>query len=67
MGNERNGEIVSRGHYKLGAWKTSRALVKKVYQLTQTFPKEEVINSSAHSDASLITPHSLRIFDPPSP
>ncbi|MBI4204442.1 MAG: four helix bundle protein [Betaproteobacteria bacterium] len=31
-----------RGHYKLEAWKASRALVKKIYLLTQSFPKEEM-------------------------
>jgi len=31
----------SRGHYHLDAWIVSRELVKTVYVVTQSFPKEE--------------------------
>ena len=31
-----------RGHHKLEAWKTARELVRNVYVLTRTFPKEEM-------------------------
>ena len=40
MSNGRNEE--GRGHYKLEAWKLSMELVRNVYKLTQTFPKEEM-------------------------
>ena len=41
MGNEQQHAGVSRGHYKLEAWKRARELVLSVYMLTQAFPKEE--------------------------
>jgi four helix bundle protein len=31
-----------RGHHKLEAWKTARELVRNVYLLTRTFPREEM-------------------------
>jgi hypothetical protein len=31
-----------RPHYKLKAWKEAMELVEATYQLTQTFPKEEL-------------------------
>jgi four helix bundle protein len=42
MDDAHNQAEEGRGHYKLDAWKVSRALVKQVYLLTQTFPKEEM-------------------------
>jgi four helix bundle protein len=42
MSEERRTQGGGRGHYKLEAWKVSRALVKSIYLLTQSFPKEEV-------------------------
>ena len=47
MGNQRKRETGSRGHYKLEAWKASRERVKKVYLLTQVFPKEEMFGLTA--------------------
>ncbi len=41
MGNGKN-EAGGRGHYKLEAWKLAMGLVRNVYTLTQTFPKEEM-------------------------
>lgn len=32
----------TRPHYKLEAWKLSRALVLEVYKLTRTFPRDEM-------------------------
>ena len=33
---------MSRPHYKLDAWKSAMALVSSIYQITRTFPKEEL-------------------------
>jgi four helix bundle protein len=41
MGDGKN-EAAGRGHYKLEAWKLAMGLVRNVYTLTQTFPKEEM-------------------------
>jgi four helix bundle protein len=32
----------TRGHYDLDAWKVARELVKRIYLLTQTFPRVEL-------------------------
>lgn len=42
MGEGAKPHIAGRGHHKLEAWKVSRELVKRIYVLTQTFPKEEM-------------------------
>lgn len=42
MSDEKKIQGEGRGHYKLEAWKVSRALVKSIYLLTQSFPKEEM-------------------------
>ena len=39
MSNGKN-EVEGRGHYKLEPWKLAMGLVRNVYTLTQTFPKE---------------------------
>ncbi len=36
-----------RPHYKLEAWKEAMVLVKTVYRVTQTFPKEELYGLTA--------------------
>ncbi len=38
----RRGSYETRGHYELDAWKVARELVKRVYMLTQTFPRVEL-------------------------
>ncbi len=38
---------MTRPHYKLEAWKAAMALVKIVYETTQTFPREEVYGLTA--------------------
>ncbi|MEW6679300.1 MAG: four helix bundle protein [Pseudomonadota bacterium] len=37
-----NGENQTRPHYRLDAWKEAMALVKMVYTVTQSFPKDEL-------------------------
>jgi len=37
----------NRGHYGLEAWKLSRELVRNVYLLTKTFPKDELFGLTA--------------------
>ena len=37
-----DGENPVRPHYRLEAWKEAMSLVKMVYTLTQTFPKDEL-------------------------
>jgi four helix bundle protein len=43
----RNGKTI-RPHQKLEVWKSSMDLVQMVYELTQTFPKEEMYGLTAH-------------------
>lgn len=38
---------MSRPHYKLEAWKSAMALVSGVYQITRSFPKEEIYGLTA--------------------
>ena len=33
---------MTRPHYKLEAWKSAMALVSSIYQITRSFPKEEL-------------------------
>ena len=42
MGEDTKPHTTGRGHHKLEAWKVSRELVKRIYVLTQTFPREEM-------------------------
>lgn len=47
MGEEKKLTVEIRPHYKLEAWKLSRALVLNIYKLTQTFPREEMFGLTA--------------------
>lgn len=38
---------MSRPHYKLEAWKSAMALVSGIYQITRSFPKEELYGLSS--------------------
>jgi four helix bundle protein len=38
----KRGTYNTRGHYDLDAWKLARELVKRIYLLTQTFPRVEL-------------------------
>ena len=42
MGGEAVWVMGGRAHYKLNAWKLSMELVRDIYRLTQTFPREEM-------------------------
>jgi four helix bundle protein len=55
MGNGEKPYREGRGHYTLDAWKVSRELVKNIYQLTQTFPKEEMFGLTAQLRRSAIS------------
>jgi hypothetical protein len=35
--------MTQRGHHDLDAWKVARELVKRIYLLTQTFPRVELL------------------------
>jgi len=36
-----------RPHYRLEAWKVAMALVKRVYEITRTFPQDELYGLTA--------------------
>jgi four helix bundle protein len=55
MGNAEKPRHEGRGHYTLDAWKVSRALVKSIYELTRTFPKEEMFGLTAQIRRSAIS------------
>lgn len=38
---------MSRPHYKLEAWKSAMALVSGIYQITRSFPKDELYGLSS--------------------
>jgi four helix bundle protein len=38
---------MARPHYRLEVWKVAMALVKNVYEITRTFPREEVYGLAA--------------------
>ena len=45
----------SRGHYHLDAWIVSRELVKTVYVVTQSFPKEELFGLTSQMRRAAIS------------
>jgi four helix bundle protein len=44
-----------RGHYKLEAWRVARALVRNVYLLTRSFPREELFGLSIQLRRSAVS------------
>jgi four helix bundle protein len=44
-----------KSYTELDVWKYSRGLVKKIYKLTQSFPKEEVYNLTSQLRRSVVS------------
>lgn len=55
MSDGRKAQSGGRAHYGLEAWKESRELVKDVYKLTQSFPREEIFGLAAQIRRSAVS------------
>lgn len=55
MSDGRKAQGGGRAHYNLEAWKVSRELVKVVYKLTQSFPREEIFGLAAQIRRSAVS------------
>ena len=55
MSEEKRIQDGGRGHYKLEAWRVSRALVKSIYLLTQSFPKEEMFGLTSQMRCAAVS------------